>query len=211
MALYVLAFTDSPASTFTPVNPRLASVEYDGIHVVYERRAAAPPVGDVELRQQHAVVTAIAERTRAVLPARFGALVEKPDLTAFLRQHGAAIRAALDEVRDRVQMTVRVLGSDDAPRPAPRPPATSGRDYLERARRASTPALPSPAERLLSALRPYVAIERREPGAGRLLATIYHLVDAQQVAGYKKMSAKQIPGVMVTGPWPPFAFSPQLW
>ena len=209
--MYVLAFTDSAPVPLPPATPRLASLELDGIHVIYQRRAAAPAIADAELRQQHALVTAIAGQTRAVLPARFGALHAREDLIAFIRQHGADIRTALDEVRDRVQMTVRVLGPDGEPGPFRRAPATSGRDYLERARRAAALPLPRGAERLLSALQPYVAAERRENGAGRLLATIYHLVDAQHVAGYKKASAKRTRGVIVTGPWPPFAFSPQLW
>ena len=211
MAIYVLALTDAPLGAFTSVNRRLSTMEYDGVHVVYERRAAAPPMTDAELREQHVVVVDIAARARAVLPARFGALLEKRDLTAFMRQHGAEILVALAEVRDRAQMTVRVLATGDEIRSAPRAPATSGRDYLERARRAAAPSLPAGAERLLSAVRPFVAIERREPGAGRLLATVYHLVDARHIADYKEASGKRVRGVIVTGPWPPFAFSPRLW
>ncbi len=69
----------------------------------------------------------------------------------------------------------------------------------------------SAGERVLAAVRPLVAAERREHGAGGLLATIYHLVEARHVDRYKKAVGNPVPGVMVSGPWPPFAFSPQLW
>lgn len=211
MPLYVLALTDTPLGTWTAAARRMQTADYEGIHVIYERRGAPPPVTDEELRAQHALVLAIAERTRAVLPARFGSLVAKRELTALIGRHGPEIRAALEQVRDRVQMTVRVLGTRPKRQPGPEPRVTSGRDYLERARRASSPPLPREAERILSAVRPYVVSERREAGAGQLLATIYHLVDAPQVARYAGAAQKRTRGVIVSGPWPPFAFSPQLW
>jgi len=212
VALYVLALTDTPLSAWTVGAHRLESLQHDGVHVVFERRAASPAVTDTELREQHALVLAIAARTRAILPARFGSLIEKRQLTALLRRHEADVRAALEQVRDRVQMTVRVTGSAA---PSPSAPvvsgALSGRDYLERARLKSSPPLPRQAQRVLSAVQPYVVSERREPGAGRLLGTIYHLVDDSQLADYRKAVGKRVPGVIVSGPWPPFAFSPQLW
>ena len=210
MPLYVLALTDTPLGRWTAGDRRLLTADYDGVHVVCERRSEAPALTDAELRDQHRLVIAIANRARAVLPARFGSLVARRELTALLRRHDAEIRTALDQVRDRVQMTVRVLGA--APRrPSPAPNATSGREYLERARQHLAPRLPRPAERLLAAVRPYVVSERREPGAGRLLATLYHLVDASQVGRYAKAAGTRVPGVIVSGPGPPFAFAPQLW
>jgi hypothetical protein len=208
--LYVLALTDTPLGSWTAGDRRLQTADYDGVHVVYERRTEAPAMTDTELRDQHSLVIAIANRARAVLPARFGSLIGKRELTALVRRHDAQIRAALEQVRDRVQMTVRVLGASTR-RPSVPARVTSGREYLERARRVSTPPLPPRAQRLLSAVQPYVLSERREPGAGRLVATLYHLVDAAQVSRYMAAAGKRVPGVLVSGPWPPFAFSPQLW
>jgi hypothetical protein len=207
--LYVLALTDTPLGSWTAGDRRLQTADYDGVHVVYERRTKAPEMTDAELREQHSLVIAIANRARAVLPARFGSLIGKRELTALLRRHDAEIRAALEQVRDRVQMTVRVLGASLRPSAPAR--VTSGREYLERARRALAPPLPRHAERLLSAVQPYVVSARREPGAGRLLATLYHLVDAAQISRYMAAARTRRPGVIVSGPWPPFAFSPQLW
>lgn len=211
MALYVLALTDTPLGTWHAEGRRFETADYDGIHVVCERRTASPPAEDAELRVQHALVVAIAERAPAVLPARFGSLIEKRQLTALLAQHELEIRDALQQVRNRVQMTVRVLGAAPLRPPAAARMALSGRDYLERARRAASPPLPRPALRILSAVQPYVVTERRAPGAGRLLATIYHLVERTHVTPYTKAAGRRRPGVILTGPWPPFAFSPQLW
>ena len=210
MAFYVLALTDTPLGSWRAGDRRLQTADYDGIHVVYERRGAGPAINDAELRAQHALVIAIASRSRAVLPARFGSLIEKKQLTELIDRHRPEIGEALERVRDRVQMTVRVLGTPPRSRPAVAP-AMSGREYLERARLASSLPLPLQARRFLSAVQPYVVSERREPGADRLLATIYHLVDARRVTPYTQASGERIPGVIISGPWPPFAFSPQLW
>ncbi len=172
----------------------------------------APPVSDEELRAQHALVMAIAERAPAVLPARFGALMGKRELTAAIDRHHAEIVAALDRVRDHVQITIRVLGTrarqtdvtaSDAP--------MSGTDYLRRARLAAIPPMTSAGERVLAAVGPIAAAERRVHGSGGLLATVYHLVDVRQVERYMKAAGGPVPGVIVSGPWPPFAFTPQLW
>lgn len=209
MALYVLALTDTALGTWTAGVRRLHTADYGGIQVVYERRAAAPPVSDDELRAQHALVVAIAELAPAVLPARFGSLVERSVLTASIRRHENSIRAALQQVRNHVQMTVRVVG--ERPKRAAPAATLSGREYLERAREAAIPPTTAAAERLLRAVRPLVATERSEHGAGRLLATVYHLVDVRHLERYRKTVEAAPPGVIVSGPWPPFAFSPQLW
>ena len=211
MPLYVLALTDIDLGTWRSGGRRLQTVTYGGIHVVCERRAAAPPVSDDELRAQHGLVIRIAERAPAVLPARFGSLIVKGELTASIRRHEDEILAALDRVRDHVQMTVRLLGKRTQRATAAASPTISGTEYLQRARRAAIPPTTSAGARVLAAVRPLVAAERREHGAGGLLATIYHLVEASQVERYKKAVATPVPGVMVSGPWPPFAFSPQLW
>ena len=217
MPLYVLALTDADLGTWTardrPMarDRRLLSVDYGGIHVVYERRATAPPVTDEELRAQHAMVIAIAERAPAVLPARFGSLMQKRELASSIRRHEVEILSALQRVRNHVQMTVRVLGKRPKRSAAPASPNMSGREYLEHARRAATPPTTPEAERLLAAVGRLVATERREHGAGRLLATIYHLVEARHVERYRKAAGAPVPGVIVSGPWPPFAFSPPLW
>lgn len=209
MALYVIALTDTCLQKLTIGRRTLRTVDIDGIYAVCESRRVAPPLTDDELREQHALVVDVARRVRAVLPVRFGALVEKHALVTLVQSHDAAIRQGLEDVRGRVQMTVRVVGPHP-PRSAVR--ASTGREYLEQRRRSAFPLLPRPARSLLAAVRPLAARERQEPGAGGLLATIYHLIDADAVRRYNRtaeIAANR--ATTVTGPWPPFAFAPQLW
>lgn len=206
MLLYVLAFTDERPRP-APAAARFTLVNVEGIIAVCERRTARPPLTDAALRRQHRAVVDIARRTPAVLPVRFGALVAKRELTAAVRAHRQTLSRALDEVRGRVQMTLRILGA--AP-PAPAP-ATSGRQYLETRRRVLDPPLPESVERLLAAVRPLTAAERREPGAAGLLLTIYHLIAAEHAEAYLARTRGAAPRIVATGPWPPFAFTPQLW
>ena len=88
----------------------------------------------------------------------------------------------------------------------------SGTDYLRRARLAAIPPMTSAGERLLAAVGPIAAAERRVHGSGGLLATVYHLVDVRQVERYMKAAGGLLPRChRFSGPWPPFAFTPQLW
>ena len=208
MPLYVLALTDEPAGIDRIGERRLQLVTVAGIHAICQRRNGPPPVTDKDLRQQHADVIAISRRVRAVLPARFGALLTKNELTTLIRANEVDIRRGLDEVRDRVQMTVRVLGT--VRRPAPTP-ASTGRQYLEQRQRAGAPELPSRARAFLDAVRPLVTRERQERGAPGLLASVYHLLESKNIDEYQTL-ARTMTGsdVIASGPWPPFAFTPQL-
>lgn len=209
MALYVLAFTDADLGTWKTSGHTLHCIDLGPVHAVYERRKTIPALTDDALREQHGLVVEIARRAPAILPARFGSLIERETLQDRVRSHESELRTAIDEVRNRVQMTVRITGE---PARAVAVPAASGRDYLEARRRLASPPLPESAAGLLAALRPLVAHERQEPGAGGLLVTIYHLVDRQQGPRYIRIATGAAsPNIIVTGPWPPFAFTPQLW
>ena len=108
----------------------------------------------------------------------------------------------------QVQMTARVRGLADGRGPST---AASGRQYLEARRRASRPDLPSAVDAFLVTVRPLVVQERREPAAAGLLATIYHLVHRDDLPAYERKVKTMAPeNVIVSGPWPPFAFAPRL-
>ena len=209
MPLYVLALTDTALPPEVAGGLRLDSVELGGFYAICEPRRAAPPPEDDRLREQHALVRQIAGSARAILPVRFGTLMRKRELVAFSKDHEEEIRAGLDAVRDRVQMTIRIVGRQQ--QLSPRRRATTGRGYLEQRRRAASPDLPPAARSLLAALRPLIVRERQEPGVGRLLATVYHLVDASNSSRYSRKAKRMATqATVVTGPWPPFAFTPQL-
>ena len=209
MRVYVLALTDLDLGTWKAGARTLHSIDLGPLYAVYEQRRTPPPLNDDSLREQHGLVMEIARRADATLPARFGALVDRKALADRVQSHEAELREAIHEVRGRVQMTVRVTGE---PARVVATPAASGREYLEARRKLASPVLPETAAGLLAALRPLVARERLEPGAGGLLATVYHLVDRRHGRRYREIAAATaLPNVIVTGPWPPFAFAPQLW
>jgi hypothetical protein len=206
--LYVLALTDTPVDDLAVGDRQLHAEPIDGVYAIGEKRSAAPKPTDAELRAQHALVIEIASRVRAILPVRFGSLLTRVELRRAIREHRAEIEAAFDLVRDRVQMTIRVTGRRRAPAALPAP--SSGRAYLARKQEQLSPPLPASTLALLKHLAPLVAAERREPGAGALLATVYHLVNTSDVSRYAALARKAPRSIVITGPWPPFAFTPSL-
>ncbi len=94
--------------------------------------------------------------------------------------------------------------------------AASGTEYLQARRQAAVRALPEAVADVTAAVKDIVAGERSEAGQGRVAATVYHLVDRAAVDKYRKRLAgiPSRPGrqtLRVSGPWPPFAFGPDLW
>jgi hypothetical protein len=61
-----------------------------------------------------------------------------------------------------------------------------------------------------------VADERVESGGPGLRLTVFHLVPAALVAAYREKASELVSGlaphdVGISGPWPPFAFAPDLF
>ena len=163
------------------------------------------------LREQHAIVTALAEKVDPLLPARFGSRVTLATLDASLRPSIDAVLAALDRVRGRRQMTVRLIGPP-AP-PAQRRPGRTGTAYLTERRAAHS--VPPEAEPLCAAVDRFVVERRVQPGRGGIRTTLFHLISRdhvdQYVAAAEAASASIAPWrAVVSGPWPPFAFAPEL-
>jgi hypothetical protein len=62
-------------------------------------------------------------------------------------------------------------------------------------------------------LRPLVVRERYQPVTASVPASLYHLVDRGSVERYGLIARKlaaSTPTLRVTGPFPPFAFTPDL-
>ena len=72
-----------------------------------ERRADVPPVAFGTLKKHQDVVSRLAKRVPAILPVRFGTLLEAADFDEALQERDAEIAEAFDLVRDRVQFTWR--------------------------------------------------------------------------------------------------------
>jgi hypothetical protein len=213
VALYVIAIVDAPIPPFRVGARPFRSVKCAaGVFAVVERRAEAPTVTDMHLRAQHRAVVHAARRAEAIVPVRFGTLLQADDLIDVVRNFEEDIQEALRDVHGKVQMTVRVAGGS-ARRVTPKKPPDRqppGRAHLEALRAALHVPIPRAAKPLLRAVEPFVVRERRERGAA--LATIYHLVKREDVRSYRAaFDANVVPGAMLTGPWPPFAFTPRLF
>ena len=209
MDFYVVAFTDAPMKRRRIKGRSYEAIPAGGLFVIGERRAASPPATDDELRHQHDVVVRIAADASAILPVRFGAMTTRAALESLPPQAVARLAEGLNEVRGRVQMTIRFIG--EPPPAASLTRAGSGRDYLENRRAAMRPELPRAAADWLQTLRSIAARERLEPGAGSLLATAYHLVDKAHLDRYTEAAAgADAVGARLTGPYPPFAFTPSI-
>ena len=193
-----------------------------GAHVaaVVGRMEAAPAVAEESLRAHDAVVRALAARAPALLPARFGSVAAADvEIRAALDEAADAYRAALDLVRGREQMTLRVLDVAEAAPAAPEPhdpDAGPGARYLA-SRAFDTGAAGVPGLRpFLDALAPYVAAESVERHATPpLRASVYHLIARGTSSGYLdalQLAAARTPGLRVvpSGPWPPYAFAAGL-
>jgi gas vesicle protein GvpL/GvpF len=166
------------------------------------------------LRAQHALILALAERVDPLLPARFGSRTTVAGLDALIRPSLTTLLDALEHVRGRRQMTVRLTGP-----PAVEPPrtdSTTGTAYLVQ-RRAAAHALPPEAASLRVAVNRFVIDERVQPGRGPIRATVFHLIAQGDVPGYRQAvedvaasSALKPWSAAISGPWPPFAFAPEL-
>jgi hypothetical protein len=150
-----------------------------------------------------------------ILPVRFGAVMELDELHRLLSGRRAVLEEALDLARGRVQMTIRVRQSTPFPRSAPvqsRSGRTTGTAYLE-GRRAAAVQPPSPAAApALASVRAFVVAERHDTSSRGNTASTYHLIERRDAQRYRSALSDLDPAAAtVSGPWPPFAFAPDLW
>ena len=179
--------------------------------VVSDRpRASASPAN---LRRYDRVVRELAARFPAILPARFGTVVEEGELMFILSSRRAALGRALSMVRGRVQMTIRVLSRGDAEGRALAKAeeagggAVTGRDYLAGKARAGRAV--AGFEPVRAAVARWVRDERVERRGG--VSSVYHLIPRSSTVAYRRavQAAAASTGLrlIVSGPWPPYAFA----
>ena len=216
---YVYALVQRRHRPLKIAGRRIQFMNLPGMYAAVERREAAPEPTEANLRLQHRIVVELARRVDAILPVTFGAWVDADELHRVLAARQDQMLAAFDLVRHRQQMTVRIFGSP--PPPALRGGSTSrrgaGTAYLSRHLRA----LPPEAFRIVRAIRraaaSVVVAERLEPGKRRMVATIYHLIERRGSREYRAAISRALNStasrfeVVVSGPWPPFAFAPRIW
>jgi hypothetical protein len=191
-----------------------------GAFAIVERRADVPPAELGSLRSHQAVVSRVATLVPAILPVRFGTLLEQDALDEALHERDDDIAEALALVRHRAQFTWRrarreVRGARREERQTVRS-ASSGREYLRHAARTAGPADAAPpvAFRLLrDRLHSFVVRERFQPAANGMPDTLYQLIEKRAIEPYREIADALTltdPAFTVSGPWPPFAFAPEV-
>lgn len=218
MPWYVFAFVDAAPSGAKGkgLSGPLGLRRVPGGFAVVERRADVPPAEFGSLKRHHDVVARLASRVPAIIPVRFGTLLDDDGIHEALDERGEDLAAAFAAVRDRVQLTWRRRPRVDTQHPkiARRRPTTdvaaeSGRDYLRRVAKAANPAPPAAWRVLRAKLKPLISAERYQAGSGSVPEALYHLVGRDQLARYSTVAAGLChadAALTMTGPWPPFAF-----
>jgi Gas vesicle synthesis protein GvpL/GvpF len=190
---------------------RVRALESDGLAAVYSRHRSlrARPSREGVLAHER-VLEAIMERG-PVLPLRFGTELESEnDLAAVLDERRDELLRALERVRGRVELGLRVLPErrDGAARGGER----SGREYLlarvdehRRAERAAAELHP-PLAALASASR-----LQEQPAPPAILVGSY-LVAEDQIEAFRARvdelaTRHRELQLVVTGPWPPYSFA----
>lgn len=191
----------------------LAAVEADGLAAITGELARAPKASVAALRRYEGVLRQLAEGLPAVLPARFGTCMDSVEELAFvLRSRAASLRAALRDVRGRVQMTLRGV---DAGAPGEAPAADGARTRGPGAAYLQALALAAARERTVPALAPVLAAVKRWVRVERVersgeIVSVYHLIPRGAVDAYVRAASRAAQAeavrVVLTGPFPPYAF-----
>jgi hypothetical protein len=214
-AVYVYALQDRPGRRRVLLGHVIEIMRVDRIYAAVERRSAAPRMSEASLRTQHQIVVRLGKVADAILPVRFGALVDAEALQRVVHRRQAVLAKSFEQVRGREQMTVRIFG------PAPRQSAAvslkarSGTEYLA-GRRASRDTLPPAAALISRAVRGLASAEQIDGARGGMQAALNHLVSRGCATEYRMLVRDAVASlsrvsVTISGPWPPFAFVPDLW
>lgn len=193
---------------------RLRKVRVGRIVAVVGEMRRRPAATEANLRQYDRIVSALWERTSALLPARYGSYVaDLEELGIILGSRQAPLRRRLRQVRHRVQMTLRIPVTE---RPAAEAPpvlasrSDSGADYLRSRARASALAARVPRfDPVRGAVRRWVRAEQVDMRGA--IATVYHLIPRGAVNAYRRALAAKAETehvrLVISGPWPPYAFA----
>ena len=199
--------------------PELLVVEREGLAAALTPWPDQEPPVDVTrlLAYQRAIESIHA--TRAVIPLRFGCIVEgESEVLDLLREHHTEFERLLTQWEGCTEMGLRLF-SCSLPRTnfdGDAPGSSEGAQYLA-ALRSRCPGLTSSerqcaahiAERLKGLYRS--GREEAAPAANGRLVSLYFLVPRDSVEDFrKKARAIDLPSdmkLMVSGPWPPYNFA----
>jgi len=222
--VYVYALTGAPARrpagevarAFRAGGRRIHLMPVGSLHAAVERIDAPPALSEAALRAQHALVSRLSRRFDAILPARFGAAVDPVELRRVVLAREKTLARALEAVKGCDQMTIRIFGPPPPGRGVPARSVRTGTAYLRGRREAARAVMPPFVRRIRRAVKPVVLGERIDPGGRRVLASVHHLVPRALATRYRSLVQDVVADLpprsaAVTGPWPPFAFTPDIW
>lgn len=223
MAWYVFALVDQRprGRAGTGLGGGLSAQPIPGGFAIVERRADLPPVEFGTLKTHDAVVARLAGTVPAILPVRFGTLLEPEELDETLAERDEEIGEAFDLVRGRVQFTWRRASRRGSALARPMRAAArrerrrtgEGAAYLRRVARLARPVPPAAFRAARENVGSLVVAERFEPENATLRESLYHLVDRRRAERYRVLAGAVVATtsvLRVTGPFPPFAFVPEL-
>jgi hypothetical protein len=214
-SVYVIALLAEKPRLPKSLRERIVIIDVSGIQVVIARRTAAPKLSERALRAQHGLIVRLARVTAALLPVRFGAFLERRELDRLIRSRRAVLRKALKTVSGCEQMTLRALNREKLPTETGES-ARTGADYLRRRAAAARVRLPPSVTAIRRALDPLVKQERIDRGPGDRFISINHLIARGTATRYRSIvraldKAAAGSALTISGPWPPFAFTPDIW
>jgi gas vesicle protein GvpL/GvpF len=223
MALYVYALVAGAPGRRVRGLARepLRLVRCRGMHAVVGELTDAPRVNEATLRAHDAAVRRLVRVSAAVLPVRFGTVLDDDAaLARALAPRCGELRRALALVAGRDQMTLRVYAerpalAENADEP-PVPTLGPGARYLAARLRAGRRARAVPEiDWLRSSIAPLIHAERLERHEEPpLVATVHHLIARSDALAYfaaLQSVGTRLAGVHVvpSGPLPAYAFAPE--
>ena len=208
MSVGVYAITGSRLIPETP-GVRLRAVRVGALTALVSDVRRSPAPIPAHLRRYHGVIAAIADALPAVLPVRFGTVMTESELAIVLHSRAQTFGAALARVRGNVQMTVRLVTAH-RDRPSTSPPVrsmASGTSYLQ-SRAVSAREIEGFAP-VRAALARWIRDERVDRSGA--IVSVYHLVPRRSSSAYARAAERTLAAAglraVVSGPFPPYAFS----
>lgn len=194
--------------------PRLRRVRVGRVDAIVGHVGRPPRTTRDAIRRYDRLVNSLWRRSPSLLPVRFGTIVpDAAELTRILDARQTTLIRQLSLVRNRAQMTVRIVTSANLPASGRRKRPRSGSEYLrERAGAARLAAEAPELVPLRRAVERWIRAERVERHLQ--VATLYHLVPRGAAERYASAIAQAASdtgsGVLISGPCPPYAFA-EAW
>jgi hypothetical protein len=213
--LYAIVRAGRTTAIRTRHGRQLKQITSGPIAAVVREVTSAPAASPAQLRRYDREMRELAERFPALLPARFATVMPADELMFILSSRRRDFQRALSHVRGKSQMTVRIVSGAATPQrrraAASRPQvAASGGEYLRaRARDAAAQRVVPGFEPVRKAVARWIRDERVEHRNG--ISTIYHLIPRTSSTRYRQVlqeaAADAALSAIVSGPWPPYAFT----